>query len=160
MQEMKEMQVPSLGKEDPPGEGMATHSSILTCKIPWTVEPAGYSPEGRKESDTTERQNTHVASVAAEWSQQPLHFYLCVLNPSVVFDCSPPGSSVHGPLQASTVEWVAMSSSRGPSQPRGGTWVFCLLHWQTSSLSLVPPGRPYDRAPKSLLSRTCSVISL
>ena len=35
---------------------MATHSSTLALKIPWTEERgAGYSPWGRKESDTTER---------------------------------------------------------------------------------------------------------
>ena len=33
---------------------MATHSSILAWRIPWTEEPGGYSPWGRKESDTTE----------------------------------------------------------------------------------------------------------
>ncbi|CAI9169107.1 unnamed protein product [Rangifer tarandus platyrhynchus] len=32
--------------------------------------------------------------------------------------CSPPGSSVHGVLQARMPEWVAMPSSRGPSRPR------------------------------------------
>ena len=36
-------------------------------------------------------------------------------------DCSPPGSSVHGILQARILEWVAMPSSRGSSQPRDGT---------------------------------------
>ena len=34
---------------------MATHSSILTWRIPWTEELAGYSPLGCKESDTTKR---------------------------------------------------------------------------------------------------------
>ena len=33
-------------------------------------------------------------------------------------DCSPPGSSVHGTLQARILEWAAMPSSRGSSQPR------------------------------------------
>ena len=33
-------------------------------------------------------------------------------------DCNPPGSSVHGILQARVLEWVAMPSSRGSSQPR------------------------------------------
>ena len=33
-------------------------------------------------------------------------------------DCSPPASSVHGILQARILEWVAMPSSRGSSQPR------------------------------------------
>ena len=40
-------------------------------------------------------------------------------------DRSPPGSSVHGVLQARILEWVAMPSSRGSSWPRGRTWVSC-----------------------------------
>ena len=32
-------QVPSLGQEDPPEKGMATHSSILIWRMPWTEEP-------------------------------------------------------------------------------------------------------------------------
>ena len=35
-------------------EGMATHFSILAWRIPWTEEPASYSPWGCKESDMTE----------------------------------------------------------------------------------------------------------
>ena len=38
MQETKEMQVQSLGQEDPLEEEMATYSSILAWKIPWTEE--------------------------------------------------------------------------------------------------------------------------
>ena len=41
------------------------------------------------------------------------HVYSC--DP---IDCSLPGSSVHGVLQARILEWVAMPSSRGSSQPR------------------------------------------
>ena len=41
--------------------------------------------------------------------------YPTLCNP---MDCSPPGSSVHGILQARILEWVAMPSSRGSSQPR------------------------------------------
>ena len=51
---MRETQVQSLGWEDPLEKEMATHSSILAWRIPWTEEPGGYSPQGRKESDTTE----------------------------------------------------------------------------------------------------------
>ena len=36
---MQETQVQSLGQEDPLEEGMATHSSILAWRIPWTEEP-------------------------------------------------------------------------------------------------------------------------
>ena len=39
-------------------------------------------------------------------------------------DCSPPGFSVHGILQARIQEWVTISFSRGPSQPRDRTRVF------------------------------------
>ena len=41
-------------------------------------------------------------------------------------DCSPPGSSVHGILQAIILEWVAISFSRGSSQPRNRTRVSCI----------------------------------
>ena len=50
---MRETCVQFLGWEDLEKE-MATHSSILAWKIPWTEEPVGYSPRGLKESDTTE----------------------------------------------------------------------------------------------------------
>ena len=51
---MQETPIRSLVREDPLEEGMATHSSILAWRIPWTEDLAGYSPWGRKESDTTE----------------------------------------------------------------------------------------------------------
>ena len=41
MQESQEMQVRSLGQEDPLEEGRVTHSSILAWRIPWTEEPGG-----------------------------------------------------------------------------------------------------------------------
>ena len=41
MQEIKEIQVQSLGGEDPLEESMATHSSILAQRIPQTEEPGG-----------------------------------------------------------------------------------------------------------------------
>ena len=48
---MQEMQARSWGQEDPLEREMATHSSILARRIPWTEEPLGYSPWGRKELD-------------------------------------------------------------------------------------------------------------
>ena len=41
-------------------------------------------------------------------------------------DCSLPGSSLHGILQTRVLEWVAISFSRGSSQPRDWTWVSCI----------------------------------
>ena len=44
---MGETWVQSLGWEDPLEKEMATHSSILAWKIPWTEEPGSYSPWGQ-----------------------------------------------------------------------------------------------------------------
>ena len=52
---IQETWVCSLGWERHLEMGMATHSSILAWRIPWTEEPGGYSPWGHKESDLTER---------------------------------------------------------------------------------------------------------
>ena len=41
VQETRETQGHSLGREDPLEEGRATHSSILAWRIPWTEEPGG-----------------------------------------------------------------------------------------------------------------------
>ena len=43
---MQETWVQSLGREDPLEEGMATHSSILAWRIPWTEEPGGLQSMG------------------------------------------------------------------------------------------------------------------
>ena len=59
-------------------------------------------------------------------------------------DCSPPGSSVHGILQARTLEWVAMPSSRGSSQPRDRMQISSAscVGRRVHSLPLAPPGKP------------------
>ena len=58
---MQETRVWSLGWEDPLEKEMATHSSTLAWKIPWTEKPGKpYSPWGRKESDTTEWLHFHI----------------------------------------------------------------------------------------------------
>ena len=62
-------------------------------------------------------------------------------------DGSPPGSSVHGILQARILEWVAMPSPRGSSRPRDLTFVSCVLHLQAGSLLLAPPGKA-SRGPQ------------
>ena len=60
--------------------------------------------------------------------------YVCVcvlvtqscLNLCNPIGCRPPGSSVHGILQARILEWVAIPFFKGPSRPRDQTWVFCI----------------------------------
>ena len=46
MQETQEMQVHSLGGEDPLEKEMATHSNILAWEVPWTEEPGRLQPMG------------------------------------------------------------------------------------------------------------------
>ena len=51
---MQETQVQILGWECPLEKEMATHTSILAWRIPWTEKPGGYGPSGHKTSDMTE----------------------------------------------------------------------------------------------------------
>ena len=77
---------------------------------------------------------------------------------------SPPGSSVHGILQARIPEWVATPSSMGSSQPRDR--IKCLLslpHWQVGSLPLVPQfcsGRSFSSRRKYLSTQSPETLSL
>ena len=55
----QETWVRSLGQEDPLEKEMATHSSILAWRIPWTEELGRLQSSGRKESDMTEQLHFH-----------------------------------------------------------------------------------------------------
>ena len=58
-------------------------------------------------------------------------------------DCIPPGSSVHGILQARILEWVAMPSSRGSLRPRDQTCVFLMSPALAGRFfTTEPPGKP------------------
>ena len=92
---------------------------------------------------------SHMLRSTAKNDEQPCHLHVCSVA-SVVsdscdpMDCSPPGSSVHGILQARILEWVAIPFSRGSSQPRDQTcdsYISCigrriLYHQQLSSPNL------------------------
>ena len=56
---MQETQVGSLGQEDPLKKEMATHSSTLAWRIPWTEEPGGLVHGVAKEVDTIQRIKQH-----------------------------------------------------------------------------------------------------
>ena len=51
---MQETWVQFLDQEDPLEKGMATHSSILAWRIPWTEKPGRLQSRGLRESDMTE----------------------------------------------------------------------------------------------------------
>ena len=77
----------------------------------------------------------------SEWSQGQKMCSVAQSCPTLCnpMYCSPPGSSVHGIVQARILEWVAMPSSRGSFQPRDRTHVSYISC--TGSLPLVPPGK-------------------
>ena len=105
--------------------------------------------------------NFEVNVIIVAWSQ-PCYRFVAKLCPTLCdcMDCTPPGSSVSGILQARILEWVAMPSSRGSSQPRDWTQIshttggccsrrsFWLRYWTHVSciasgfFTTKPPGNP------------------
>ena len=61
---MRETQVQSLGQEDPLEKEMATHSSILAWRIPWTEEPGGLQSMGSQRVGHDRVANTFLFSVS------------------------------------------------------------------------------------------------
>ena len=82
------MWVQSLGWEDPLEEGMATHSSILTWRIPQTE---GYSSQGHKELDTTEVAQHSIAQVLFD----PFTSLTNITNTTVAFVMPPTSYYLH-----------------------------------------------------------------
>ena len=64
MQETQEMRVRSLDQEDPLEKGVATHSSILAWRIPWTEKPGGLQPIG---SQRLKRLSMHACMWKITW---------------------------------------------------------------------------------------------
>ena len=87
---MQETQVQSLSWEDPLEKEMAAHSSTLAWRIPWGRSLVGYSPWGRKESDTTERLHslTHslTHSVIKKKKGNILELYVLIWFGSKIFN--------------------------------------------------------------------------
>ena len=105
-------------------------------KIPWRKKMAttlvgqrslaGYSPWDWKELDTTWQLNNNNKYILII-----LTILTVVAKPCPILcdpmDCNLPDSSVHGIFQARVLEWIAISFSRGSSQPRDRTRVSCSM---------------------------------
>ena len=138
---MQETEVWSLGQKGPLEKGMEIHSSIPVWRIPWTEEPSGYSPCSQKELDTAERLTLWLfLSINVQgdtlntvylFLENELTFFLSfwvstfccaqLLSPVWLFP-TPWTVAYQAPLfmgifQARMLEWVAIHSSRGSSQP-------------------------------------------
>ena len=147
---MQERQVQSLGGEDPLEEGMATHSSILAWRIPWTEEPGGLQSMGsqRVGHDRVTHAFLHL------WKGQ-----------HVILACSLTSSScltLHGILYPRVSCWgtacslwhcwtqsVSAEQSPAPAATVVGRWVWAAPRgqsafstWQWPALSPTPPPWP------------------
>ena len=91
-----------------------------------------YLPKRDENRETLVGNNSNVHKQESESEVTRSCLILC--DP---MDCSLPGSSIHGIFQARTMEWVAISFSRGSSQPRDQTWVSCIGRWILYCLSLL-----------------------
>ena len=73
---MQETWVQSLGRDDPLEKGMATHSSILAWRIPWTEGPSGLESRGSQRVGhdwvTNTHTHTHTHTPARGWSRKSL----------------------------------------------------------------------------------------
>ena len=75
---------------------------------------------------TTQTSTSHLSSPRVGSRACLFSCFSCVWLCDTM-DCSLPGSSVHGILQARILEWVAGLSSRGSSPPKDWTWVSCVF---------------------------------
>ena len=93
------------------------------------------------------------------FSQSVPPYSVCVHAKSLQLcpmDCSLPGSTVHGILQARILEWVATPSSMGSSQPKDQTCVSSVyMHWQGDSLPLVHLGSHLGRQRVVVVGASC-----
>ena len=87
---------------------------------------------------------TNSIKTFKKWKRTESVSHLVLSDSLQQVDCSPPGSSSHGLLQARTLEYVAISFSRGSSRPRDQTWVSrnrqILYH-----LPSEPPRKPFKK---------------
>ena len=155
---VQETRIWSLGQEDILEKEwlstpVPTHS--LAWRIPWIAEPGRLQSMGpqRVGDDWVSNTLTYIikctisptSKCTVQWhwggTARGSHHHHLSLNP---MDCSPPSSSVHGISQARILEWVAIPSSKGSSQPRDLTCVS--LGSCTAGRFFTPelPGKPLN----------------
>ena len=114
--------VQSLGQEASLKKDRQTHSSILAWENPRTEEPGGLQSMGSKESDMTEQLSNN--NKTRLWRR--IDSWKVKVAQSCLTLGGPVDYTVHGNLQPRILEWVAVSFSRGSSQPRDWTQVSCI----------------------------------
>ena len=127
---MQGTRVWSLGQEDPLEKGMATHSSILAWRIPWTEKPSGLQSTGLQRVRPNWATNTHTHTEICTFRLlgSVTQSFPTLCDP---LDCSPPDSSLRD-FPGKNTGVGCLSSSR-----RLNLRLLHLLHWQG------PPRKTY-----------------
>ena len=141
---MQQTQIRSLRWEDSPGEGNGNQPQHSCLENPvnrgaWWATVHGVAKSRTRLSDqhfTFSLPVGHLGSpkyviLVFKNICNTSAYIVCLVTQSCPtlcnpIDCSPPGSSIHGILQARILEWVVVPFSRGSSRPRDQTWAFCI----------------------------------
>ena len=151
----------SLGWEDPLEKEMAIHSRAIAWKIPWTEEPGRLQSMGSQRVGHDWATPLFTFTIHSKWKiimllstsrnldrAQDVVCWCCLVVKSCLtlcdpIDCSPPGSSVHGILQARILECVAIPFSRQSFWPRDWTHRLNLPSAPAGRFfTAEPPGKP------------------
>jgi len=130
--------------------GSSVHGILQTRILEWVVMPSS-------KGSSQPRDQTHISNVSCIGRACSLPLVppgKSLLNSSVVLvtqsclnlcdpiDCIPPGSSVHGILQARILAWIAIPFFKGSSWPRDRMWVSCIAGrfftvWATGTVVVI-----------------------
>ena len=114
---MQEMQVHSLGQEDPLEEGLATHSSILAWRISWTEEPDRLQSMGWQRVGhgwvpfTSHGAHTIFLLVIVGWGITRFQWWFHVLNSPLIYPPCPSPQTCPLHLELYCSLWTGLSTS-------------------------------------------------
>ena len=111
------MQVPSLGREDPLEEGVATHSSVLAWSIPWTEEPGGY------------RQTTGLQRVRQDLATETRTIPTLSGSRKTVYAKASYPDVGHGFTYSLRSTWVHAGMCPSPAEADESTWFYFITAW-------------------------------
>ena len=102
---------------------MATHSSVLACRIPWTGKPGGLQSMG------SQRVGHDWSDLKVRTESEAAQSCPTLRNPT---DCSPPGSSIHETFQVRILEWLPLPS---PEPRTKISQILYCIKWSRSVMS-------------------------
>ena len=107
------------------------HVCLLKILVP---SPQLYKAQTKQREIPRKKENQNCKLLRDKKGKVQLYIAFCAMSAKSLQSCptlcdpvdySPPGSSVHGILQARVLEWAAVPSSNGSSQPRDQTHISC-----------------------------------